>query len=91
MSAQDIDSSSGASDASNVSTSPLDKGISTTKSTPGQGFGDKYGDATAKSMEELQEKAPDIFEMMMEGIARQICEKMRKSQERIKQIRRSGG
>lgn len=40
------------------------------------------------SMEELREKAPKLYQMMLEGIAMKICGDMKRSQDEIKRIMR---
>lgn len=43
-------------------------------------------DTEIKSVGDLREKAPEVFDKMMEGIAMNIITKMRKAQERLKEM-----
>lgn len=45
-------------------------------------------DTKINSLAELQEKAPEVWKAMLEGLAMNICNKMRDSQERLKQMMR---
>ncbi len=40
------------------------------------------------SMSDLKNKAPEVYQKMMEGIAMKICNEMKASQERIKDMNR---
>lgn len=42
------------------------------------------------SMKDLQEKAPEVWDKMMEGIAQNIIKDMRQRQERLKKMWREG-
>lgn len=46
------------------------------------------GSTTIKSMADLKKKAPKVYQMMMEGIAMNICNEMQHSQERLKKMMR---
>ncbi len=39
-----------------------------------------------KSLEEFKKRAPEVYDKMMMGIATEICNKMKASQERLKQM-----
>lgn len=41
-----------------------------------------------KSLEDLKTKSPKLYEMMMQGIAFNICNEMKDSQERLKEMMR---
>ena len=43
---------------------------------------------TVNSIKELKEKAPEVYQKMMEGIAQNICGKMKDHQDRLKQMMR---
>ncbi|HEY4831652.1 MAG TPA: hypothetical protein VIH61_03730 [Waddliaceae bacterium] len=45
---------------------------------------------TVGSLAELKEKAPDVYNMMMQGIAQNIISEMRERQERLKKLMREG-
>lgn len=47
-------------------------------------------DTKISSVGDLREKAPKVFDKMMEGIAMNIISKMRKAQERLKEMWREG-
>jgi hypothetical protein len=42
------------------------------------------------SLAELKEKAPEVYEKMMQGIAQNIISEMRERQERLKKLMREG-
>lgn len=42
------------------------------------------------SLQDLKKKAPQVYKMMMEGIAMNICNEMRSHQERLKKMMREG-
>lgn len=42
------------------------------------------------NMNDLKEKAPEVYKMMMEGIAQNIISKMNEQQERLKKMMREG-
>lgn len=46
------------------------------------------GFTSINSMEDLKKKSPELYRMMMEGIAMNICRKMQRNQEHLKQIMR---
>ncbi|MBT3394152.1 MAG: hypothetical protein HN411_03460 [Waddliaceae bacterium] len=46
--------------------------------------------STVSSLEDLKKKAKKVYDQMMKGIAQTIITQMRRSQERIKKINRSG-
>lgn len=43
---------------------------------------------TVNSMSDLKNKAPEVYQKMMEGIAMKICNEMKSSQDRIKEMNR---
>ena len=45
---------------------------------------------TVNSIKELREKAPEVYQKMLEGIAMNICGKMKDHQDRLKQMMREG-
>jgi len=47
-------------------------------------------DTKISSVGDLREKAPEVFDKMMEGIAMNIISRMRKAQERLKKMWREG-
>lgn len=47
---------------------------------------DVSSSTTVHSMEDLREKAPKIYNTILEGIAMEICNKMKASQERLKKL-----
>lgn len=46
------------------------------------------GNTKISSLEDLRKKAPKVWKQMMLGIAMNICNEMKKSQERIKKLMR---
>lgn len=64
---------------------------STTTSTSPSGDGDGYTTSTTvSSLADLKEKAPQVYEAMMQGIGMNMVNKMRRDQEHLKQIMREG-
>lgn len=47
-------------------------------------------DTQIDSVESLKEKAPEVYQKMLEGVAQNIIGKMRKQQERLKKLMREG-
>lgn len=45
---------------------------------------------TISSLAELREKAPEVYNQMLQGIAMNICGQMKHQQERLKQVIRDG-
>lgn len=43
---------------------------------------------TITSLEELKSKAPEVWQKMLEGIGMNICNEMRRHEDRIKELRR---
>ncbi|MFN4174174.1 MAG: hypothetical protein ACK4HV_03610 [Parachlamydiaceae bacterium] len=58
----------------------------TTQSQTPNGKVDSF--TQVNSMADLKEKAPEVYRKMMEGIAMKICNQMKDSQERIKEMNR---
>lgn len=46
------------------------------------------GSTAFNTLEDLKKKSPELYRMMMEGIAMNICRKMQRNQEHLKQIMR---
>lgn len=42
------------------------------------------------TLEDLRKKAPEVYQKMLEGIAQDMCAKMRDDAERFKQLMREG-
>lgn len=47
-----------------------------------------FGDSNISSLGELKQKAPEVYDAMLKGIAEGICNKMNDHQERLKKIMR---
>ena len=43
-----------------------------------------------RTMEELRQKSPKLYQVMMEGVAMQIVNSMKRQQDHLKQIMRDG-
>lgn len=60
--------------------------------TPAKGKDGGDGEVTSmtgvRNMEDLKKKAPEVYNMMMQGIASHIVNEMRKAQERLKKMNR---
>lgn len=73
-----------------TSTGAATSTTSTTGTAP-TGGGESWGtNTTISSLAELKKKAPKVYEAMMQGIAMNMVNKMRRDQEHLKQIMREG-
>ncbi|MGK5594125.1 MAG: hypothetical protein ACSNEK_02050 [Parachlamydiaceae bacterium] len=65
---------------------------STSSTTGSSGSGDSgySSNTTVGSISELQQKAPQVYQAMMEGLAMNIVGKMRDDQARLKKIMKEG-
>ena len=61
-------------------------GNASTQSQAPTGKADSF--TQVSSLEDLKNKAPEVYQKMMEGIAMKICNEMRSSQDRIKEMNR---
>ena len=74
----------------NVDGTSSTSGVSETSETDNKTREDreaKYGDTVVKNMEQLKTEAPEILEEMLKAMGMEMCEKMKKGQERIKKAR----
>jgi hypothetical protein len=46
------------------------------------------GSTIIRSLAELKEKAPEVYQKMLEGMASNMCQEMKRNQDRIKKIMR---
>lgn len=51
-----------------------------------QNYAAVSGKSKVSSLNELKEKAPEVYRAMVEGIATTICEEMKRNQEHLKKI-----
>ena len=72
--------------SSTVTQSTSQSESTSTQSQTPTGKADSF--TQVSSMEDLKNKAPEVYQKMMEGIAMKICNEMRSSQERIKDMNR---
>ncbi len=74
------------------STSPVSAGSATQASTESasktaaSGSSNYSTSTSINSMEDLKNKAPEVYQKMLESIAMKICNEMKHHQERIKEI-----
>ncbi len=58
--------------------------------TAGQFGGTVSGGTTASNMTQLKERAPQVYNAMMMGVAQNICNEMQQHQDRLKELMREG-
>lgn len=81
---QSVSSSSPTSSAASVSTDAVTQGGAAQE----HGKGTVNSNTKITSLQDLKEKAPEVWQKMLEGIAMNICNEMRHHEERIKKLRR---
>jgi hypothetical protein len=64
-------------------------GVTGGKSGP-TGSPDVDSNTVITSLDDLRQKAPKVYNAMMQGIAMQICNQMEHAQQRLKQMMRAG-
>lgn len=57
-----------------------------TQPSAGTGSGTLTSSSEVKNLEEFKKRAPEVYNKMMLGIATEICNKLKASQERLKQM-----